>query len=410
MKKIISLLLVVSMLFSLSVTSFAFSADNGGRLRFNKNGTFKILVLADVQDDYPMEKAMISFVKEAVDYAKPDLVVFCGDNIMTNDVRAYEELLTPLVERNIPFSLVFGNHDPEVADFPLEEQLAEYQKYEGCLAFDADPALHGCGNHNLTILGSKGNDVAFNLWFMDSGTSLHDAEGEWLGYDWVREDQIKWYQETRDALAQENGGEVVPSIMFQHIIPKEAVEELFYGSPIGMGELTYNFNDGGNYSYIPKVNEFDGYIFEKSCPGYGSDGQWDALIEGGDVLAVVVGHDHVNSFVADINGVDLVQVPGATYHSYYNNMLQGARIIELDEGDLDSYHTYELTSSELATKGGSEIADSGERSELSYSISNILLPVFNMIMDLFRDTLKNLGHGFSEMMPEIPETTEPVVE
>ena len=394
MKKVISILLVVSMLFSLSVTSFAAGASDDV-LRFNKNGTFKILVLADVQDGYPMEDAMITFVNEALDYAKPDLVVFCGDNIMTNDVRAYEELLTPLVERNVPFSLVFGNHDPEVENFPLEEQLAEYQKYDGCLAFDADPALHGCANHNLTILASKGDDVAFNLWFMDSGSSIHEG-GEWLGYDWVREDQLNWYKNTRDALTLENGGEVVPSIMFQHIIPKEAVEELFYESPVSMGELTYNFNDGGVYSYIPKINEFDGHIFEKSCPGYGSDGQWDAMVEGGDVLAVVVGHDHVNSFVADINGIDLVQTPGATYHSYYNSMLQGARIIELDEGDLDSYYTYELTSSFLATQGDSDLTDSGERSGFSYTFSNIFLPIFDMIMEFFRDTLKNLANGFME--------------
>jgi hypothetical protein len=101
-----------------------------------------------------------------------------------------------------------------------------------------------------------------------------------------------------------------------------------------------------------------------------------------------VGHDHVNSFVADITGIDLVQTPGATYHSYYNNMLQGARVIELDEGDLDSYHTYELTSSFLATQSGSKIAEGGVRSEASYSISNIMLPVFEIFMDLLRDVFK----------------------
>ena len=405
MKKVISILLVVSMLFSFAVTSFAAGIGENDVLRFRKDGTFKILVLADVQDGYPMEKAMITFVNEALDYAKPDLVVFCGDNIMTNDIRAYEELLTPIVDRDILFSLVFGNHDPEVENFPLEEQLAEYQKYPGCLAYDADPALHGCGNHNLTILSSKGNDIAFNLWFFDSGTSLRE-NGEWLGYDWVREDQINWYNNTRDALTLLNGGKVVPSIAFQHIIPKEAVTELFYETDISMGELTYNFNDGTVYSYVPKVEKFDGYIFEKSCCGFGSDGQWDAMIQGGDVLAVVVGHDHVNSFVADINGIDLVQTPGATYHSYYNNMLQGARIIELDEGDLDSYYTYELTSSMLANQGGSEIADSGERSGFSYSFSNIMLPVFDIIMDLFRDVVK----AFMNIAPEagVPETTESV--
>lgn len=192
MKKIISILLVVSMLFSLSVTVFAAGTEENV-LRFRKNGTFKILVLADVQDVYPIDDAMISFINEALDYAKPDLVVFDGDNIVTEDVRAYEQLLYPLVSRNVPFTFVFGNHDVERENFTAEQQLAEYQKYPGCLAFDADPALHGCANHNLLIYSSKGNDIAFNLWMFDSGTSLHDENGEWLGYDWVRADQIEWY-------------------------------------------------------------------------------------------------------------------------------------------------------------------------------------------------------------------------
>ena len=407
MKKIISILLVVSMLFSLSVTVFAAGTEENV-LRFRKNGTFKILVLADVQDVYPIDDAMISFVNEALDYAKPDLVVFDGDTIVTEDVRAYEQLLYPLVSRNVPFTFVFGNHDVERENFTAEQQLAEYQKYPGCLAFDADPALHGCANHNLLIYSSKGNDIAFNLWMFDSGTSLHDENGEWLGYDWVRADQIEWYNNTRDAITEANGGKVVPAIAFQHIIPKEAVEVLFYESDISMGELTYNFNDGSVYSYIPKIETFDGYIFEKSCPGNGSDGQWDAMKAGGDVLAVVVGHDHVNSFVADINGIDLVQTPGATYHSYYNKMLQGARIIELDEGDLDSYYTYELTSSFLATQSGSTITDTDSRSEASYTISNIMLPIVDMFMEFLRDFFKIFSGSIGEVVP--PEVTEPVVE
>lgn len=394
MKKIIALALVVSMLFSFAVTSFAVSGENDV-LRFNKDGTFKILVLADVQDSYPIEDDMIAFINEALDYAQPDLVVFDGDNIMSEDVRGYEQLLFPLTERNIPFTFVFGNHDVERENFTAEQQLAEYQKFEGCLAYDADPALHGCANHNLLIYASDSNDIAFNLWMFDSGTSLRE-NGEWLGYDWVRADQIEWYNTTRDEITAANGGELVYSIAFQHIIPKEAVEVLYYETDTSLGELTYNFNDGGIYSFVPKIENFDGYIFEKSCCGNGSDGQWDAMLAGGDVLAVVVGHDHVNSFVADINGIDLVQTPGATYHSYYNNMLQGARVIELDEGDLDSYYTYELTSSFLATQSGSNISDGGVRSDFSYTMSKLLLPVMDMFMEFLRDFFGNL---FSDEAP-----------
>ena len=121
MKKIISILLVISMMLSLSLTVFA--ADSEDKvLRFRKNGTFKILVLADVQDVYPIDDAMIAFINDALDYAKPDLVVFDGDNIVTEDVRAYEQLLYPLVSRDVPFTFVFCNHDVERENFTAEQQ------------------------------------------------------------------------------------------------------------------------------------------------------------------------------------------------------------------------------------------------------------------------------------------------
>ena len=201
MKRVISLLLVVSMLFSFAITSFASGAEDDV-LRFRKNGTFKILVLADVQDVYPIEEGMISFINEALDYAKPDLVVFDGDNIVTEDVRAYEQLLTPLAERDVPFTFVFGNHDVERENFTAEQQLAEYQKYDGCLAYDADPALHGCANHNLLIYSSKGNDIAFNLWMFDSNDYLDGIKG--TGYDYVHKDQLDWYKRKSDKLKKEN--------------------------------------------------------------------------------------------------------------------------------------------------------------------------------------------------------------
>ena len=81
MKKIISVVLAVTMLFTFVTTGFAGHKENA-KLQFNSNGKFKILCLADVQDDYPMEPAVLQFIKEALDFANPDLVVFVGDNVV----------------------------------------------------------------------------------------------------------------------------------------------------------------------------------------------------------------------------------------------------------------------------------------------------------------------------------------
>lgn len=386
MKKVISVVLAVTMLFSLVTVSFAgLKAD--AKLQFNSNGKFKILCLADVQDDYPMEPAVIQFIAEALDFCAPDLVVFVGDNVVGEDIRAIDEMIAPLAERNVPFTFVFGNHDDE-GGMVKEDQLARYQTFSNCLAYDADPDLHGCATHNLPILSSDGSKVAFNIWCFDSGGSIHDESGKWLGYDHVHADQIEWYEETREALAEENGGEVVPAMAFQHIIPQEPVEMIFYEGAIALGEATINFSDGTVYTPIPDITKYDGYIFEKSCPSYGNDGQWDAMLEGGDVLGLVVGHDHVNNFVADCGGMDLIQTPGCTYNSYYNNMYQGARVIELDESDLTTYETYNLTSNELAQRDDSQLDEMGGRN--NYNFFYVLEKLFSTIYNFFVDFFKGL--------------------
>lgn len=384
MKKFIALTLAVWMLFSLSVMSVAGYKEEA-KLQFNENGKFKILCLADVQDDYPMEPDVLQFINEALDFASPDLVVFVGDNVVGEDFRAIGEMVAPLVDRDIPFTFVFGNHDDE-GGMAKEDQLAEYQKFPGCLAYDADPDLTGCATHNLPILSSDGSKVAFNVWCFDSGGSYRDENGKWLGYDWVREDQIEWYNTTRDAMTAENGGEVVPAMAFQHIIPQEPVEMIFFEGAIALGEATINFSDGSVYTPIPDITKYDGLIFEKSCPSYGNDGQWDAMLAGGDVLGLVVGHDHQNNFVAHCDGMDLIQTPGVTYNSYYSNMFQGARVIELYEDDLTTYETYNLTSNELAQRDDSQLGELDGRNnyDFFYIFEKLFSTIYNFIVDFFK--------------------------
>lgn len=383
MKKIVSVFLIISMLLSSMIMCFGYSNETKV-LKFKKDGTFKILALADVQDDYPLEPAMTQFICESLDYTKPDLVVFVGDNVVGTDLRAIDEMIAPLDERNIPFTFVFGNHDDQEG-MTKEMQLREYQKYEECLAYDAVPALHGVATHNLPIFSSDGEKTAFNIWMFDSGT-YYVEDGEELGYDWVRADQIEWYNSVRKEMARMNGGKVIPSIAFQHIIPEEPYKEIFFKSYVNLGDLTTNFADGTSYTFVPNVTKYDGYIFEQSCPSYGNDGQWDAMVQGGDVLGLVVGHDHVNSFVADVNGIDLIQTPGVTYSSYYNELCQGARVIELNEKDLWNYETYMVTANELAQLDGSKLNEVGGRDD--YDAYIVLGKIFDVVFNTFKGIVK----------------------
>ena len=96
----------------------------------------------------------------------------------------------------------------------------------------------------------------------------------------------------------------------------EIFQEIFYDSPISLGEATINFADGTSQTVIPNVTKYDGLVLEKSCPSYGNDGQWDAMVNGGDVLGLVVGHDHVNNTTFEYKGIQFSYGYSIDYFAY----------------------------------------------------------------------------------------------
>lgn len=381
MKKILAVLLAVMMMLSLSSVSFAAENSKNGNLQFGEDGKFEILVLADPQDGYPLHDDYITFLNEALDKTQPDLVIFLGDIVMSAETSAdywlgYDQLLNPLVERDIPFTLVFGNHDDQDThkESTKDEKFAKYMSYDNCVAYDADVALHGTGTHNLEILSSDGSKTAFNLWLMDSGDYI---EG---GYDCVRADQLAWYTETSKQLEADNGGKV-PSLMFQHIVPAEVAKEVMFTVNGNLGDLaSTNFSDGTAATYLPNIFAFeDGWMFEQACPSPDCEGQWDAISERGDVQAIFFGHDHINCYVANINGIDAVNVPGSTFNSYYDMTMQGGMLLTLDENDLSTYEREMIYTSDLALEEGSELPN-GEHNKAYYWFAGVLRDLMNFIV------------------------------
>lgn len=394
MKKFIAVILSLVMTVLMCVTAFAANTEKDNyTLQFDENGKFKIMVIADPQDGHPTKVSMINFINEALDAEQPDVVVFLGDNVCkdSENIESYHELLDPLVERGIPFTFVYGNHDDESAPNLTKEDILEiYQQFLGCLAYDADPDLHGCATHNLPILSSDGSKVAFNMWMFDSGDYVNDENGNHkvngiTYYDCVRKDQIEWYQNVSKQLEEENGG-LVPSLVFQHIITQEAMQNIFFDTPVkGNTNLTYNFTNGKYSSIFPNVANIDGIMMERPCPSFDNDGEWDALVERGDVMAVFTGHDHVNNFTTTVDGIDAVAVAGATYNSYGKDYLRGAKIITLDENKPFEYEAHTLYAYELALKDGSSIPGHDGMTKADYVFAkgmNIFLTALMKILNI----------------------------
>ena len=307
----------------------AFAAESETKLAFNKDGSFKILVFADCQDDMVPRKAMIMEMEKALDELKPDLVVFTGDNqqgLITPLMvySAIKAIIEPVKERGIPFSFTFGNHDAETISRDL--QLKMYQSFDGCVTYDAAPEIEGVGNCNLPIYASDGSDkVRFNLWMIDSNM-YDDVNG---GYDYVHQDQLDWYVKTGNDIAAANGGAKVPSMVFQHIPVQEIYSLLLPGEEERFG-----------YKVKLELNKdlAQGRLGEWPCPPNYNSGQLKTMSEQGDVLAIVTGHDHVNSFKGSCMGIDFLQTAGIGFQTY-GDELRGCRLITLSEENPWEYET-----------------------------------------------------------------------
>lgn len=334
-ERILALFLAVCLLATVSAVYPAASGESS--LRFGNDGKFKIMLFADSQDDEDLEQTTTELMREAIAKLSPDLIIYLGDNTVAkgydNQKKAIEAVTLPTREAGVPFAIVFGNHDEEQG--VEKEDLLDIYRALGCLTYDADPCLHGCGNCNLPVLSSDGTRTAFNLWLIDSGSKGEYPDG-YHDYDWVHEDQLEWYKATAAELKAANGGKVVPAMNFQHIIIPEIYDAVHIKVPFSNDKLTYDYC-GNSYFKLPVFTRLNGYWLEECCPPRIYDGQLDAWVETGDVIAAFNGHDHNNTLNVNIKGIDIVNVPTVGCNSYSKYVSRGVGLITLDENHPTDY-------------------------------------------------------------------------
>ena len=361
MKKILKLFLLGMTLPSISAMGFPHKWDSGKfrrekpePLKFSKNGKFRILHITDIHDVEPemdddenreipesCDIETLNVIEKLVERTNPDLVVFGGDNIsgywkeFTYDLvkSTIDKITAPIRKRNIPLCVVFGNHDGEEG-FHTEFQIMQYMEYPNCRSNLNDADVYGCGNCCVTIKSSDGKKDAFAIWLLDSNDYQAKPEGG-LCYDCVHSDQIAWYESKAAELKAANNGKPLPAILFQHIPVQQELD--------GFAEVTaddkYTFERDGNY-YKFGHEILEGRIREVPCPPhmeYNHRNQFESWKKTGDILAAFFGHDHINDFHINIDGIDIYQTLGAGYFTYGKE--RGGRLIILDENNPSKIYT-----------------------------------------------------------------------
>ena len=104
-------------------------------LRVKEDGKFKIVQISDTHmvtgvgvckdaidahgkplPERVADPLTVNFLGEILDVEKPDLVILTGDQLHHDTLDSQSTLfkvVTPLIERSIPYAAVFGNHDDE---------------------------------------------------------------------------------------------------------------------------------------------------------------------------------------------------------------------------------------------------------------------------------------------------------
>lgn len=284
-------------------------------LQFRADSTFKIMQLTDLHmiSKYPEEyQKVLSRIDKMAALEKPDFIAITGDMIYRKPAgEQIRDLVAHLDALNIPWAVVFGNHDAE-QDLTRPELSA----------------LYVSGKNSLNTLNKKKElaDIEIPIlldgkpmWYiymMDSNDYSSDRSiGKYGAFTF---DQVNWMREKCAARVDKNGN-VAPSFAFFHIPLCEYVDAW---APMA------DAHEGAGDS-----KRCIGMLGENVAHGALNTGMFAAMKESGSILATFVGHDHDNDYVACYKGIALCYGRYSGCNTVYNNIPAGARFISIKAGE-----------------------------------------------------------------------------
>lgn len=272
---------------------------------------FRILSTTDLHlgDDPALRKKCIGMLMNHIRATTPDLVILTGDIILGKyQHRDAVEFAQFMEEVGVYWAFVFGNHEAREEKGPFKELLMKCQtSFPHCLARQGKKELFGLCNYHINIL--KGKDELLKTLFMfDSGRDIldeyreeHGVPAEFDAYDFLKNNQMQWYEEKVHQLRKQYGE--VKSFMYMHI-------------PINEYENAIYQDEDGEWQFTDKCKILYGSAYESVGCSKHNSGMFSLIKKLGSTEAVFSGHDHVNDFCAVYDGVYLVYNQCGGYETY----------------------------------------------------------------------------------------------
>ena len=281
-------------------------------------------------------------VRELAARVKPDLITVSGDLSWAGNDHAYDMLADFLDSFGIPWAPVWGNHDNQGGAAYIDTVADRYLGHKYCIYEKGDPAI---GNGNYVIGIEESGRLVSAILMMDSHDRdpYTDADGnEQMAWARLTEPQMDWYRAQITAL-REIGCDDTAIIMH---IP-------FYAYNTAARAAFRNYDEEARKTLTPETaipgadcwnpgyEDSVGVQYEGVCSYVYDDGVFDTVLELGSTKHVIVGHDHVNNWIINHQGVKLVYSLKAGAGCYWNPNLNGGTVLTVtSDGAASVHHEY----------------------------------------------------------------------
>ncbi len=263
-KKIISVVIVLLFGFLISSAGCAHITESEIKLKTHDDGLFKIVHLTDfhaylaeensfaitAKPLFALDPSLTDYIDSILEKETPDLVVLGGDNIFCNSgvaeafyntsVRTYRAIAEYFEEKNVFWTFVFGNHDPEggCSKKKIIKAMSRYSRFVGgaedsenigslVIERKEEVFFEGeklgrkyekedrYGNYAIPIYDCEGNSIVYGILTLDTG-GYYCPPPQGMAYKTILSEQFVWIDDRMASLTQKAESNI-NFLIFLHI-------------------------------------------------------------------------------------------------------------------------------------------------------------------------------------------------
>ena len=297
---------------------------------------FVILNLADVQlsneDWYPGSKnyeIAIRTIDTLIKRTDPDLITLSGDQGAPGHLESHLKLGSLIDGYNIPWTLVWGNHDQQNG-YEFTDTVIERYFHLKNFVYEHGPAELGRGNFVIKI--SENDRPVSALIMMDTHDRMPftHANGETKdAWAQLYPEQFTWYEQQIKAL-DELGYKDTVIISHIPIYAYKTAAERAFKSDINTNKISFLESLKGNVWNEGYESSF-GVQYESISSYPTDDGFFNLIKRLGSTKHYLCGHDHINCTSIEHEGIRLTFALKTGAGCYWKPELNGGTVIRITE-------------------------------------------------------------------------------